>query len=217
MFHLRVCVCTNTHPQPGIGLWAAERLLRILRLVVLNRLWRVIPTPCGSNLPSSATLTLLTPSTLKLSFPRTTLSWSAGQHFYVVMPGMSRLPWEAHPFTAATTSSCENLEFIVRVRDGFTKRMKERVDEERKALGLGLDDECSIQVKAAVEGPYGGKRSLSSYEAVLILAGGSGVSFAISHLLQIIEEAKAGRSRIKNVQIVWMVKSKCACATILSR
>jgi ferric-chelate reductase len=96
------------------------------------------------------------------------------------MPGMARLPWEAHPFTATTipkhpgsgTESGE-LTFIVRVRDGFTMRMKKQVDKERKAQGLGVEDECNIEVKAAVEGPYGHVRTMDMYDGVLVVAGRS--------------------------------------------
>ena len=132
----------------------------------------------ASNLPSKATL--LTPSTLMVTFqtPSKLLSWSAGQHFYVVMPGMSRLPWEAHPFTATTLPASPGnvkesgeLSFIVRVHDGFTKEMKEAVDKARKAEGLKVDEECKIEVKAAVEGPYGESRDLSREDGVLIVAG----------------------------------------------
>lgn len=168
--------------KPGIGLWVLDRLFRTLRLVFLNRLWVVIPSPTASNLPSTATLTLLTPSTLLVSFrtPSHLLTWKAGQHFYVVMPGMSRLPWEAHPFTATTiparaghgTESGE-LTFIVRVRDGFTREMKEQVDKERKARGLGVEEECKIEVKAAVEGPYGESTDMTHYNGVVIIAGES--------------------------------------------
>jgi hypothetical protein len=223
---------------PGIGLWAADRLFCILRLFILNKLWTVIPSPTAANLPSTATLTLLTPSTLKISFqtPSPHLSWSAGQHFYVVMPGMARLPWEAHPFTATTipkhpgsgTESGE-LTFIVRVRDGFTKRMKKQVDKERKAQGLGVEDECNIEVKAAVEGPYGHVRTMDMYDGVLVVAGeskydlwrgelivgGSGVSFAVSHLLQVIRDAKAGKPHPRQFSIIWMVKSRRMCSPCL--
>lgn len=152
----------------------------MLRLVLLNRLWAVVPSPTASNLPSAATLTLLTPSTLMVSFQTRSphLRWSAGQHFYVVMPGMSRLPWEAHPFTATTiparpgygTESGE-LTFIVRVRDGFTKEMKLNVDKERKTRGLDVDGECKVEVKAAVEGPYGGTTDMSRYNGIVIISG----------------------------------------------
>lgn len=148
--------------------------------MILNRLWAVVRSPTASNLPATATLTLLTPSTLMVSFqtPSPHLTWSAGQHFYVVMPGMSRLPWEAHPFTATTiparaghgTESGE-LTFIVRVRDGFTKEMKEQMDKERKVRGLGVEEACKIEVKAAVEGPYGESIDMSRYNAVVIIAG----------------------------------------------
>ena len=40
------------------------------------------------------------------------------------------------------------------------------------------------------------------------MIGGSGVSFAISHLLQIIRDARDGKSRVRTVRIVWMVKSR---------
>jgi len=187
---------------PGIGLWAGDRLFRIIRLIILNRLYPTSP-------PSVATLHLLTPSTLKITFPNPAhLKWSAGQHFYLILPGMSRLPWEAHPFTATTISG--ELTFIVRVRDGFTKLMKDKVDEERKARGLGIEEgeDVGINVMGVVEGPYGIGRDLSRFNGVLILAGGSGISFAVAHLLQIIREAREGKSKVSHVKVVWMVKSR---------
>lgn len=91
---------------------------------------------------------------------------------------MARFPWEAHPFTATTIpkhpesgADSGELTFIVRVRDGFTKRMKKTVDKERKAQGLGVEEECKIEVKAAVEGPYGHVRTMDMYDAVLVVAG----------------------------------------------
>ncbi|WVW85359.1 hypothetical protein I302_107397 [Kwoniella bestiolae CBS 10118] len=201
---------------PGAGLWAADRLLRVLRLVVLNKLW-VRPSLSASEIPSKATISLLTPSTLLLKFssPSEHLNWSAGHHFYVVMPGMSRLPWEAHPFTASTIPSkpgqgaeAGELAFIIRVRDGFTKRMKDKIDEVRKERGLAIDDKLDVEVSAAVEGPYGEKSDMRGYEGVLMFSGGSGISFAVSNLLQILSEIRQGTSRVRFISIVWMVKSR---------
>ena len=86
--------------------------------------------------------------------------------------------------------------------------MKERVDKERKAQGLGVEEECKIEVKAAVEGAYGQVRKLDLYDGVLIVAGGSGISFAVAHLLQVIQDAKAGRPHPRYFSIIWMVKSR---------
>ncbi|WWD02129.1 hypothetical protein V865_000167 [Kwoniella europaea PYCC6329] len=201
---------------PGAGLWAADRLVRVLRLVVLNKLW-IRPSLSAKDIPSKATISLLTPSTLLLKFTRPSehLNWSAGHHFYVVMPGMSRFPWEAHPFTASTIPSkpgqgteSGELAFIIRVRDGFTKRMKDKIDEVRKDQGLAIDDKLDVEVSAAVEGPYGEKSDLRGYEGVLMFSGGSGISFAVSNLLQILSEIRQGTSRVKFISIVWMVKSR---------
>ncbi|WWC71328.1 uncharacterized protein I206_105282 [Kwoniella pini CBS 10737] len=201
---------------PGAALWAADRIIRVLRLILLNKLW-IRPSLSASEIPSKATISLLTPSTLLVRFtsPSEHLNWSAGHHFYVVMPGMSRLPWEAHPFTASTIPSkpgqgteAGELAFIVRVRDGFTKRMKDKIDEQKKEKGLSIDDTLDVEVTAAVEGPYGQKSDMSGYEGVLMFSGGSGISFAVSNLLQILREIKEGRSRVKFISIVWMVKSR---------
>ncbi|WRT68633.1 uncharacterized protein IL334_005611 [Kwoniella shivajii] len=200
---------------PGVGLWVADRVIRVLRLVVLNKLW-IRRSLSASDIPSKATISLLTPSTLLLKFSSTSdhLNWSAGHHFYVVMPGMSRFPWEAHPFTACTVpanpgkGTQAELAFIIRVRDGFTKRMKDKVDEVRKEKGLAVDDHVDVEVSAAVEGPYGVKSNFTGYEGILMFAGGSGVSFAVANLIQILREIREGRSRVKFISIIWMVKSR---------
>ncbi|WVR09402.1 hypothetical protein IAU60_006469 [Kwoniella sp. DSM 27419] len=201
---------------PGAGLWAADRLLRVARLVILNKLW-IRPSLSTKSIPSKATISALTPSTLLLTFntPSEHLNWSAGHHFYVVMPGMSRFPWEAHPFTASTIPArpghgTENgeLAFIIRVRDGFTKRMKDRLDEVRKEKGLSIEADCEVEVQAAVEGPYGVASNHKGYQGVLMFAGGSGISFAVANLLQILQEIRQGKSRVRFISIVWMVKSR---------
>lgn len=91
--------------------------------------------------------------------------------------------------------------------------MKDKVDEERKARGLGVEDgdEVGVEVKGVVEGPYGIGRDLSRFNGVLILAGGSGISFAVAHLLQIVKDAREGRTRVSHVKVVWMVKSRRKC------
>jgi hypothetical protein len=102
--------------------------------------------------------------------------------------------------------------------------MKEAVDNERKAQGLGVDEECSIDVPAAIEGPYGQIRRMGIYDGVvivageltsvpdeqeaLLIAGGSGISFAVSHMLQAIRDAKDGKPHPKEIKIIWMVKSR---------
>ena len=219
-----------TDIQPGIALWAGDRLLRILRIVFLNRLWITKTIPVDSKLaesslevtttppPTQAHIHLLTPSTLLITLPATRLHWAAGQHLYVIMPTISRFPWEAHPFSAATAvqkTGANELVFVVRVRDGFTKRMRDAVESHQRATA-----EDTLLVPAAVEGPYGVGRELGGYDTVLLIAGeshfeyavltsgGSGISFALAHLLQIVRDAKLGKGRVRDVRIIWMCKSR---------
>lgn len=151
-----------------------DRILRVSRLVLLNSLAAkpaVLLAP-QAHMPTQATLTLLTPSTLRLTFPAPRLRWCAGQHFYVVVPGMSRLPWEAHPFTAVTIPESGELSFVLRVRDGFTARMRQTLDKEGYGFGW-MQKVGSMRVKAALEGPYGVARSLRNFDGVLLFAGES--------------------------------------------
>ncbi|KAL7422396.1 ferric-chelate reductase Frp1 [Cryptotrichosporon argae] len=193
---------------PGIAIWALDKLCRVGRLVVANRLWRGRP---------KAHLSSLTPSTLLLSIPAPTQRWAAGQHFYLSMPCISRLPWESHPFTAATVPSAYDdgeLKFIIRVRGGFTRRLRDRLDEVRKLRGLRALEACEIEVSATVEGAYGRASRLDAYDAVVLVAGGSGISYALAHALAIIDAAKAGRGATRAVRLVWMVRSAAHVAWI---
>ncbi|KAI9637640.1 uncharacterized protein MKK02DRAFT_7981, partial [Dioszegia hungarica] len=177
---------------PGIALWAADRLLRIARLFLPTLSLFSASTP----LASTGTITLLTPSTIKLTLPTRT-TWKAGQHFYVLLPTLSRLPWETHPFTAAGIPGDGEVSFVIRVRDGMTGRMKAAVKEGNTG-----------SVQGRVEGPYGGSGCLRGVDGVVIFAGGSGISFAVAHLLQIAADAKAGKTACRHANVIWMVKSK---------
>ena len=141
--------------QPGIALWAADRLLRIARLFLPSLSLFSATTP----LASAGTITLLTPSTIKLTLPTRT-TWKAGQHFYVLLPTLSRLPWETHPFTAAGIPGDGEVSFVIRVRDGMTGRMKAAVKEGNTG-----------SVQGRVEGPYGGSGCLRGVDGVVIFAG----------------------------------------------
>ena len=115
--------------------------------------------------------------------------WSPGQTAYLIMPAVSNLPFEAHPFTIASYDSSllsatnpgdqsrteENSEtdvlepgapfwkelvFLVNVHGGFTKKLKE------VAANKG-------QVKVFVDGPYGPSPELGCYDTSILVAGGS--------------------------------------------
>ena len=101
------------------------------------------------------------------------------------MPGVSTIPFEAHPFTIASIDTMHDgtpiadeesfikiepywkeLVFFINIRDGFTKK-------------LGDAAQRGENVKVFVDGPYGKSPDLTDYDTSVLIAGGSGVSFTL--------------------------------------
>ena len=109
------------------------------------------------------------------------------------MPGVSTIPFEAHPFTIASVDTTreetpsdvtwtnkeglddteplwKELLFFINVHGGFTKRLRDAAEKGGK-------------LKVFVDGPYGKSPDLTDYDTSVLIAGGSGVSFALPLLL----------------------------------
>lgn len=159
---------------PAILLWGLDRTLRTLR-VALNtfRTKRLEPTTI-----TKTQLVLISPSFLQLTIPRPRFFyWNPGQCVYLTFPGISANPLEAHPFTIAEITSDSNnsdLKFFMRVRNGVTRRLFNSVENG--------DD-----TKVFLDGPYGSPPRLIGCDSVLLIAGGSGVSFTLPLFLDLIE------------------------------
>lgn len=160
-----------------------------------------------------ATTELLSPHLIRLRLRRPPhFHWRAGQAAYLLAPGVSRVPFEAHPFTIASfesrlvppsASSSENssatdlekssqhgqdeekpgsspapywreLVFLISVRSGFTARLAS------VASRRGT-------VKVLVDGPYGPSPDLTGDDVCVLVCGGTGVSYALPVLLDVIE------------------------------
>jgi len=59
-----------------------------------------------------------------------------------------------------------------------------------------------------VDGPYGRPPSVNSFSSVVLLAGGSGVSFTLPLLLDIISAVGRHKSPVRRVLFVWSVKHR---------
>ncbi|KAJ9117430.1 hypothetical protein QFC22_004280 [Naganishia vaughanmartiniae] len=183
----------------GIAIWAFDRVARLVRLFVLNRLW-VFPSRRVAQGLSPTTVDILDQDTVRVTCYRPELKWSAGQHVYLMMPSISTLPFEAHPFTIQGTpvtegSEAGNISLLIRVRDGFTKRL----------LAKGHD---STKTAAYMEGPYGGSVDLRHNDTVVVVVGGSGVTYGLACLYSVLDAAKLNKSAVRKFNFVWMVRSR---------
>ncbi|KAF9815300.1 hypothetical protein IEO21_04663 [Rhodonia placenta] len=180
------------------------------------------------------------------------LPWAPGQHFLLRVPAVSGLT--THPFTNATvcdqeapTDEGRELVFLIRAKNGWTKRLWDTVAQ-MVARGHGhVPGESlpasydvpgrGVLLRTYVDGPFGSaaRARWGSYSTVLIVAGGSGVSFGLS-ILQYMCLCLAGRDgqslggkkggwgqpgfRTTRVRFVWLVREFSHiqwCATLLRR
>jgi len=189
-----------------IGLWAADRSARALRLVWLN-FGRGTRTTIEA-LPGNAirvTMTLARPFC-----PR------PGQHAYLYMPTISY--WQSHPFSVAWYDSADDLSsdklasnhqernsmqkmqiaFVIRARTGYTNSLYEKV----AAAPAG-----KMQTTCFVEGPYGVRHPLDSYGTVVLFAGGVGVTHQVPYVRELVHGFAQGTVATRRVLLVWTIQS----------
>ncbi|KAG1731763.1 ferric reductase NAD binding domain-containing protein [Suillus lakei] len=205
---------------PSFVFWALDRFIRMVRLVVFNHSYFGFKSGSGT---MDAATEMLSDDVVRLRLRRPPhFHWSPGQTAYLILPSVSTLPFEAHPFTIASfdssllsttttedqSGSDENydthvlgssapfwkeLVFLVNVHGGFTKKLKEVAATNGK-------------VKVFVDGPYGPSPDLGSYDTSVLVAGGSGISYTLPVFLSVIERVRKGKSSCKRVVFIWSIR-----------
>jgi ferric-chelate reductase len=165
------------------AIWGLDRLLRFLRLVLCNISYTA--STRGSTL--DARIELVSENSARLTLCRPLHAhWSAGKTAYIILPGVSTLPFEAHPFTIASIkpisdhkdsversnpggseegspdadkSRLKQLVFLVDIRGGFTKRLA-TIAATKGAV-----------VKCLLDGPYGSTPDLSGSDSCVLICG----------------------------------------------
>lgn len=150
---------------PAYVFWGLDRVLRLARIIWNNR--GIHPSPIKAEVISS--------DMIKLSIYQR-MSWKAGQSAYITIPTISWLPFESHPFTIATIPTTETdvpseLVFLVKVRNGFTKRLYQ-------AISIAQERNNELQLNAFIDGPYGSPSHLAAFSDVIIITGLSCVPFS---------------------------------------
>ncbi|KAF8589885.1 hypothetical protein K439DRAFT_1651457 [Ramaria rubella] len=205
-FHVRDAAGFSPYLFPTFGLWALDRVLRLLRVLWNNRSASV-SNASSESLDASAEL--ISSTMVRLTLNRR-MTWRAGQNVFITMPGVSSLPFEAHPFTIASIpresavtgekkSSLESNElvFYVKVRRGFTKRLQEVIKREG-------DQKGKVSLSTYIDGPYGSPLDVNAYDSVILIGGGSGISYIIPLLQDIVRKAGQGWSACRSVLFVWV-------------
>ncbi|KAF3025525.1 hypothetical protein E8E14_009135 [Neopestalotiopsis sp. 37M] len=158
--------------------WTLDRLTRLSFMLArsINNEARL------ESLPSGGTKVILK-KTLKNAAP--------GTHCFLWIPRAQL--FETHPFTIVSNGP-DGLELVAKAHDGFTKSLNELAQKEGKQVSL----------YASVDGPYGTCPNPAAYDRVILVAGGTGATFAFGMLMDLLRRSEQD-SKLE-VDLVWAVK-----------
>ena len=203
-----------------IGIWASERVMRILRAIYYNVSFKGLTKVRVEALKGGACRV-----TFGIRRPFVT---APGHHIYAYIPSVSY--WMSHPFSVAMVSNKEplleytpdsspspsilngvekvskhaetepsySISCIMAARTGMTRKLYDKARSSPDGV---------YTCRAFIEGPYGVGDSLDSYGTVLLFAGGVGITNQISHMHHLIQGWAASTNATQKLILVWSVRS----------
>ncbi|KAI0794429.1 ferric reductase NAD binding domain-containing protein [Fomes fomentarius] len=143
---------------------------------------------------------------VKIIIP-TQIKWRAGQHFFVRFLDLGIHAASSHPFTVSTLDDLQQsegegggiriMEIYARVHGGITARLA--------AVAASQSLRTSYVM---LDGPYGGvEGNIKTYDRVLLLAGGSGVTFLVPLLLDLVQSYDPETTKTRKVHLVWVMRT----------
>ena len=153
---------------PCFLIWGFDRGCRWLRYIILSNFQSPNKSP--------AEIEVLNQDTVRVTVKRyVPFGWSAGQHMFLAFPTLG--PVESHPFTIANLpegdEKSKKLVWIIRARDGFTKRLKD----------YALAKNGMATAPVFMDGPYGAPQDITPYSTCVFIAGASFLAVGVPRLL----------------------------------
>jgi len=141
--------------------------------------------------------------------------WRAGQHvrLRVLTFQMGWFGWaETHPFTIASVSrgGPDGMVLLCKRAGDWTRELYAMAQAGTKHCDGG-------RIKVVVEGPYGGPGHTiySSFSAVVLIAGGSGITYSLSVLEDLVLKDLNNESRVKSIKLVWSIPDPASLVPLL--
>ncbi|KIJ60791.1 hypothetical protein HYDPIDRAFT_170073 [Hydnomerulius pinastri MD-312] len=157
-------------------------------------------------------------SLTRVEIPELNAGWRAGQHvrIRVLSSAMGWIGWaEVHPFTIASVAKTpEGLVLMCKTAGGWTGRLYEMA----KVAGYGYEEGgVGRTVSVMLEGPYGGPGHsvFASFSAAMFIVGGSGITFALSAVQDLIQRDLEGSSRVKIIELIWSIQDPCSLTPLV--
>lgn len=149
-----------------------------------------------------ATLEVTADGATLVTIPRGNVDWRPGSHAFLRIPRVRK--FQSHPFTIASVdedefeeSNKKNIKFLIRPKKGFTRALHEeamRIKEDNMPRGF------SKEVTAYIDGPYGAVADFNSFDRVILIAAGSGITFILPIAISLIRQR-----RIRSLDFIWAI------------
>lgn len=111
--------------------------------------------------------------------------------------GNTQDEFDQSDYTSRHATSTQTLTFWIRPYDGWTKRLR---------------DEClqspirTTTPTILLEGPYGHHRPMSSFDSVLLIAGGTGIASAVPYILEHMSLSAIGKTNTTHIHLLWTAR-----------
>lgn len=155
---------------------------------------------------------------VRVEVPSLNAGWRAGQHvrLRVLSSSMGWWGWsEVHPFTIAnTTQTPEGMVLMCKKTGRWTSSLLSMA--QTSSYGES-GKEAGRDVTVIVEGPYGGvgHTMMSRYSGALFVVGGSGISFALSAVHDLVRVG--ADSHIKIIDLVWSIQDPACLSPLVTQ
>lgn len=162
-----------------------------------------------------ASFTPLPGNVTRITIENPGISWRPGQHVFLTCHSV--VPLQCHPFTIVSLPEDNKMEFFVRAGKGGTSRFFRYASKHHKILGSGEISPQKGERTVFIDGPYGMHRPLRQFDSVVLLAGGTGTTFIIPCLRDIVAawkgesqqpDSKTRQAATKRIRFVWVIKSR---------
>lgn len=162
-----------------------------------------------------ASFTPLPGNITRITIENPGIRWKPGQHVFLTCHSIA--PLQCHPFTIVSLPEDNKMEFFVRAAKGGTRRFFRYASKNHQGLGSGETSPAKRERTVFIDGPYGMHRPLRQFDSVVLLAGGTGATFIIPCLRDIVtawrQESqqpgfKVRQAATKRIRFVWVIKSR---------
>ena len=157
--------------------------------------------------------------TTVITIPALCSGWRAGQHVRLRIPALgTTMGLQGHPLTIASAPDGEGMVLMCKVAGDWSEKLFNFASNLSSMKGDEKSGLRPVVATVVLEGPYGGLGNtlLPSFSGVVLVAGGSGITQALSLAHDLVTRASTGVVRARTIDLIWSVRTEEAARPFMS-